>query len=180
MLQPPSVSSPRLERKLSSNLIIHMRVLHLWTLPNLCLIMRGVHGAKFCIFPVRISVYLYVFSCFVVLWGFFFHKKKKNHWEENQTSSTVKRNIRKTKSQSQWSCWQNSPGGGVFNTHHCVCLSDLLINRKEEVRKWRGRLLNCPFPAETELLRELDMRILNQTGEDGNGGLDFNENRFFC
>lgn len=177
MLQPPSVSSPRLERKLSSNLIIHMSVLHLWTLPNLCLIMRGVHGAKFCIFPVRISVYLYVFSCFVVLWGL----KKKNHWEENQTSSTVKRNIIKAKSQFHWSCWQNSPGGGAFNIPQSVCLSYLLMKRKRDIRKGRGRLLNCPFTAEAELLQELDMCILNRAiRQDGDGRLDFNENRFFC
>lgn len=55
------------------------------------------------------------------------------------------------------------------------------MKRKRDIRKGRGRLLNCPFTAEAELLQELDMCILNQTiRQDGDGRLDFNENRFFC
>lgn len=141
MLQPPSVSSPRLERKLSSNLIIHMSILHLWTLPNLCLIMRGVRGAKVCIFPARISVYLYVsFVVFCFVLFFLRAHKKKFLWEESQTISMVKRGIMKAKSQSHWPCWQHSTGGSAFNIPHCVCLGYLLIKRKtlesEEAGCW--------------------------------------------
>lgn len=50
-------------------------------------------------------LYVLVFICMsfpvLLFCGGFFSTKKKNHWEENQTSSTVKRNIIKAKSQSQ-------------------------------------------------------------------------------
>lgn len=48
-------------------------------------------------------LYVLVFICMsfpvLLFCGVFFFQEKKNHWEENQTSSTVKRNIIKAKSQ---------------------------------------------------------------------------------